>query len=50
MASRDFLTALSYKIAPNWASNELTTLIKNEHLGRPIDSLEDYSRAFQGIA
>ncbi len=50
MAFRDFLTTLSYKITPNQASNKLITLIKNKHLSRLINSLEDYSKAFQGIA
>jgi hypothetical protein len=50
MASKDFLTTLTHKLAPIWASNELAALIKNERLGRPMDTLDEYSRVFSGIA
>jgi hypothetical protein len=50
MASKDFLTILSHKLALNWASNELIALIKNKHLGRPTNTLEEYGRVFSGIA
>jgi hypothetical protein len=50
MAAKDFLTALSQKLAPNWAANELATLVKNEQLGRPTDTLEEYGRVFSGLA
>ncbi len=50
MASKNFLTILSHKLALNWASNELVALIKNEHLGWPTNTLEEYRRVFSGIA
>ncbi len=50
IASKDFLTILSYKLALNQASNELVALIKNEHLGWPTNTLEEYGRVFSGIA
>jgi hypothetical protein len=50
MASKDFLTALTHKLAPVWASNELAALIKNERLGRLTDTLDEYGRVFSGIA
>ena len=50
MASKDFLTALSHKLALNWVSNKLIALIKNKHLGQPTNTLEEYRRVFSGIA
>lgn len=49
LATKDFLKALSQKLAPTWAANELTTLIANEHLGRPTETLDNYNRVFAGI-
>jgi hypothetical protein len=43
MAAKDFLTAISLRLALEWARGELTSLIKDDELGRAGMTLEQYS-------
>ncbi|KAH8672904.1 hypothetical protein BGZ60DRAFT_286556 [Tricladium varicosporioides] len=49
LAIRDFLTAVSYKIAPDWARRELTKVIGNDELGEEGKMLEQYATWFSAL-
>ncbi|KAH8598601.1 hypothetical protein B0O99DRAFT_506280, partial [Bisporella sp. PMI_857] len=49
MATKDFLEALSYKLAPDWARAELAKLIRASELGETPQSLQEYGRWFSAL-
>lgn len=46
---KNFLQAIQYKIAPEWARGALAEVIKDEHLGNEPTSLDQYGKIFSGM-
>ena len=50
MAAKDFLSAVSVKLAPDWGRRELANLIRDNELSRTPTTLEEYSTWFSALA
>ncbi|KAI0534434.1 hypothetical protein GGR58DRAFT_505327 [Xylaria digitata] len=49
LAVRNFLEAISARIAPEWARQQIAQYSMDEQLGRPTLTLENYGRIFSGL-
>jgi hypothetical protein len=49
LATKDFLEAISVRLAPTWGSQQLADVIVAKELGEPVRTLDQFGRAFESL-
>jgi hypothetical protein len=49
LAVKDFLDAISVKLAPTWGAQQLAEVIVAKELGEPTRTLDQFGRAFESL-